>query len=467
MIRTRLHRIYPSREQERKLEAFLGYSCDLYNALLQERRDDFAAAERATGRKRPWHPLDGPQRPKAIRHWDDEARKYVPIKPPSMPGMAERSRAFTQYRQSSPDDYPEGMPSLVQRDVLARVDRAFAAFFKRSKESGGRAGYPRFRSKARYDSVTFGLSHDNHTVDPETGEVRVTRTTGAGELRKNELYLVGLGSFPFQLRPRTGRNRRGVRLHRPIPDDAVPRSAVVRRSGGRWYVSIVLDLPTPTPEPHDRPDVGIDMGVIQWMTLSTGEMIDGPNAGERFARHVRRVQRKVSRRIRRGHAHSNRAKKAIQHLARAREHERLVRKDHRHKVTRDLTKRFGTIYVEKLSERKLTQAPENEKAPEMPAHVKRRLNRRILDQAWHECHECATYKAEEAGGSVVMVSPEYTTQLCSECGKLAPKPPSLRVHECPHCGYTAPRTVNSARNVLRLGRSKPGRAGPSVVNGGG
>ncbi len=47
------------------------------------------------------------------------------------------------------------IPSFgVARDVLRRVDKAFAAFFRRVK-AGQKAGYPRFRSRHRYDSITF------------------------------------------------------------------------------------------------------------------------------------------------------------------------------------------------------------------------------------------------------------------------------------------------------------------------
>jgi len=43
--------------------------------------------------------------------------------------------------------------SQVLQDVLKRVDRAFEGFFRRMKE-GQQPGYPRFRSRLRYNSLT-------------------------------------------------------------------------------------------------------------------------------------------------------------------------------------------------------------------------------------------------------------------------------------------------------------------------
>ena len=44
--------------------------------------------------------------------------------------------------------------SQVLQDVLRRLDRAFAGFFRRVK-AGGAPGYPRFKDGLRYDSFTY------------------------------------------------------------------------------------------------------------------------------------------------------------------------------------------------------------------------------------------------------------------------------------------------------------------------
>src|SRR5437016_10348419 len=51
------------------------------------------------------------------------------------------------------------VPSQVLQDAVKRVDRAFEDFFRRV-ENAEKPGYPRFRSRSRYDSLTF-KQYDN------------------------------------------------------------------------------------------------------------------------------------------------------------------------------------------------------------------------------------------------------------------------------------------------------------------
>ncbi|WP_165360790.1 zinc ribbon domain-containing protein, partial [Candidatus Chloroploca sp. Khr17] len=60
-------------------------------------------------------------------------------------------------------------------------------------------------------------------------------------------------------------------------------------------------------------------------------------------------------------------------------------------------------------------------------------------------------KAEEAGRTVVLVDPAYTSQLCSSCGELVKKTLRDRTHSCPNCGLVMDRDHNAARNILHRG----------------
>jgi putative transposase len=68
--------------------------------------------------------------------------------------------------------------SHVLQDVLARLERAYQAFFRRV-QAGEKAGYPRFKSRNRYRSFTFkeygnGALLDNGTlVLSKIGRIRV------------------------------------------------------------------------------------------------------------------------------------------------------------------------------------------------------------------------------------------------------------------------------------------------------
>jgi transposase len=49
---------------------------------------------------------------------------------------------------------------------------------------------------------------------------------------------------------------------------------------------------------------------------------------------------------------------------------------------------------------------------------------------------------------VIAVSPEFTTQDCSECGTRVKKSLSVRTHICRGCGVVLDRDHNAALNIL-------------------
>ncbi|MDR5608827.1 transposase [Paenibacillus larvae] len=75
----------------------------------------------------------------------------------------------------------------------------------------------------------------------------------------------------------------------------------------------------------------------------------------------------------------------------------------------------------------------------------RHLSKSIADAGWSQLVQYTMYKAESAG----RVDPRHTSQLCSSCGSIVKKTLSVRVHRCDHCGYTADRDENAARNILQ------------------
>src|SRR5262249_22170769 len=85
----------------------------------------------------------------------------------------------------------------VLQDVLHRLDKAFAAFFRRDA-AGEHPGYPRFQGRDRYNSFTY----------PQVGE------HGGAVLDGGILSLSKIGRIP-------------MRLHRPLR--GTPKTVTIRR----------------------------------------------------------------------------------------------------------------------------------------------------------------------------------------------------------------------------------------------
>src|SRR4051812_43950570 len=224
MRRTFKYRVYPNRVQADALDAQLGEACRLYNGALDERR----SAWKMTGT--------------SISYYD-QANQSKAIRADGSLDLANFSAA---------------------QDVLRRVDKTFKAFFGRVK-AGRKAGFPRFRSRRRYDSLTF----------PSYGDGCRLRTTG-------RLYLQGAGEIK-------------VKLHRPVEGSI--ETVSVKREAGNWYALFSCEV-EPSPLPATDEAVGIDVGLTTFAVLSDGSEIANPRYARKAQAALRRVQRKVARRTR-------------------------------------------------------------------------------------------------------------------------------------------------------------------------
>ncbi len=132
-------------------------------------------------------------------------------------------------------------------------------------------------------------------------------------------------------------------------------------------------------------------------------------------------------------------------IARLRARERDRRKDWAEKASTDIARRFDVIKVEDL---RIGAIPGPRKAPRTaPRNVRAKagLNRGILRSGWGLL---ARRLQEKAPGRMEKVSPAFTSQRCSACGRVDGKSrESQAVFRCTACGYACNADVNAARNI--------------------
>jgi len=68
----------------------------------------------------------------------------------------ESKRMLPIWKESKPE--LRSVHSQVLQDVVLRVNLAFNAFFRRVQSGEGDPGYPRFKGKNRYDSISYPQS---------------------------------------------------------------------------------------------------------------------------------------------------------------------------------------------------------------------------------------------------------------------------------------------------------------------
>lgn len=376
MRKTFKYRLFPTRAQETILEAQLDECRWVYNHFLEQRKTSYEATKTA-------------------------------------PGLYKQQTTIPVLKKEHPS--LTTVHSQVLQNVTIRVDLAFQAFFRRVR-AGEKPGYPRFRGKFRYDSMTFPQCPSGCLVV------------------ENKLILSKVGAVK-------------VILHRPI--EGKPKTCTVRRaSTGKWYVSFSCEVARPEPMPESTEQVGIDVGLTTFAMLSVGpdgEAIDNPRFFRTDEQELAKAQRRFSKTVK-GTAEREKRRKPV-----ARIHERIAfrRLDFANQQSRRIVNRFGFVAVENLEVNRMVHN-----------HC---LAKSISDAAWSLFFSLLLVKAESAGRVCVKVNPAYTSQTCNACGHRQKMPLSERVYRCECCKTEKNRDHNASLNILALGlqsvRGSPVEAG--------
>jgi putative transposase len=414
------YRLYANLQTTKKLQWVLDRCRELYNAGLQERRDAYEIMVKR-------HP-----------NYFDEASRKQQAREHAI-SVYEQKRDLVEIKEMRPE-YQE-IASHVLQDVLFRLEDTFKAFFRRVKH-GEKPGYPRFQSRARYDSFTYpdgaGWKLDAHQCPADKkGMVSVN------------LRLTKIGTVKLH-------------LHRDMAGTI--KTLTIKRDGEHWYAVFTCEIGKPEALPVSYEDVGIDLGVTHFGALSNGDCIENPRQYRKSEKKLKKLQEAVSRKKRGSH----RRKKAVQSVAKAHRKIRNQRADFLHKQSRLLVNRYQIIAFENLHTTNLVKRPKPKQDEEtgqyLPngAAAKAGLNKSIADAGWGQFVQWCTYKAAWAGRTLVQVDPKYTSQICSGCGAVVKKELSERWHSCA-CGCELDRDTNAAINILHaayylLAGTRPTRA---------
>ncbi len=241
----------------------------------------------------------------ALRRWKEHyaaTGKSIPLE--------QLSAELTALKQQPETAWLQEADSQALQQTLADLHQAFKNFFEK------RARYPKFKSRKR-DRARFRIPQrvkvkDGKVNVPKIGDVRIFQSQDVAETTKSATFK--------------------------------------RAADGKWYVSLVVefempDIPIPTPDPAKT--VGIDVGLIDFATLSdpTAKPIPAPKFFRKGQRRLRRAQRTVSRRK---HGSKRRAKAVVKAAV---VHRKFAdqRRDFQHKLSTKIVGQYAAVCVEDLS----------------------------------------------------------------------------------------------------------------------
>lgn len=385
-----VYRLYPSHKQEIALLTMLGLHQRLYNAALEQR----------------------------IAAWRLQ-RKTL--------SLNEQCRDLTELRAH--DEQYRALNAQSSQVTLNRLNLAFLAFFRRC-QTGGRAGFPRFRSIERFS----GWGYKKHGQG-------FRFASGDGQ-RHGRLRLSGIGTIPLRGRART---------------IGIVKTCDVQRKAGRWYATLSIACDPTRSGGFDA--IGIDWGVETFATIAHSNMSFSMIANPHFDRQVKvaleLAQQDLARKMMRSknRARSRKLVAAIQSKTARR------RRDFLHRESAKIVGGARLIATESLTVMNITRSASGTvDSPGRNVAQKSGLNREILATAPGAFFSMLRYKAAEAGVEYVEIPSRIVkpSQTCSGCGAQRRKLLSERLHVC-SCGLNLTRDQNAARVNLLWALAHTGR----------
>jgi putative transposase len=318
-------------------------------------------------------------------------------------------KLLTQWRNGIETPWLADAPTHPLQQSLKDLERAYQNFFAR------RAHFPRFKRKGQSERFRYP---DAFKVDQSN----------------SRLFLPKLG----WLRYRNSRVMLGV-----------AKNVTLSHSCGRWYASIQTERAVERPISSATRDVGIDLGIVRFATLSDGSPVEPLNSFKKHETRLRRYQRAMSRKVKFSR-NWQKAKRRVQAI-----HARIghARRDFLHKATTTISQNHAMVCIEDLRVRNMTQSSKGSaEAPGKNVRAKSGLNKAILDQGWFEFRRQLDYKLNWAGGRLVAVPPHHTSLTCPACNYVSARNRrSQAKFKCVQCGYENHADVVGALNVLARG----------------
>ena len=334
-------------------------------------------------------------------------------------------------------------------EVYFRLDHAMTDFFKRVK-AGQKPGFPRFKPRHQFFTLNYPAMYLTENIIGKT----IILPTGGG-------HNWGPKRYPNIVAHLTEE-----------PPDQFREVAVSRDAQGHYYCSFVYDdteqsyddtgqenkalsnkkraMKKPTPI-RDDGIIAFDLGI---KTLATGYT----NQGRFYHIGGFKGYRWYNKQLDKIRSKRDKCKKKSRryiHLSkvyqRVSEQKRRKQRDCLHKASSFIAYRLAerAVVIGDLSQRQMVmKKQEHETRKE---RNKRRIRNRMVYNDWglYTFVQMLSYKCEQVGKELHIISERDTSKTCHRCGYLQPMPLWKRTYHCPNCRLVMDRDDNSAINIYQ------------------
>lgn len=300
------------------------------------------------------------------------------------------------------------------KQSIMNADKAFKRFFKKQ------SGFPRFKKKNRADVKMYFIRNNPNDCLCERHRISIP-TLGWVRLKEK-------GYIPT--------SKQGYRI----------KSGTVSRKAGRYYVSVLIDMPDTEKPQLNTFGLGIDLGIKEFAVMSNGIVKKNINKTaklRKLEKQLKREQRCLSRKYEDVKKHNKKKGEATRQniqkqLLRVQKlHQRIdnIRTDYMNKTIAEIVKNKPSyITIEDLNVKGMMK--------------NRHLAKAVASQKFYEFRIKLETKCKETGIELRIVDRWYpSSKLCHKCRSLKKDLKlSDRKYIC-KCGYHADRDFNASLNL--------------------
>lgn len=307
---------------------------------------------------------------------------------------------------------------VSSKSVAKSMENAYTAFTRFFKKQ---SNFPRFKKKNKSDVKMYFVKDNPKDCLCERHKIKIP-TLGWVKLKEK-------GYIPT------------------TKDGYVIKSGTISCKAGRYYVSVLIDMPdTEKPQLNDF-GLGIDLGIKEFAVISNGVVKKNINKTaklRKIEKRLKREQRCLSRKYEDIKKRNNKIKEEIsrqniqkQVLKIQKLYQRInnIRNDYINKCVNEIVKtKPSYITIEDLNVKRMMK--------------NKHLSKAIASQKFYEFRTKLEAKCKELGIELRIVDKWYpSSKLCHKCGRIKKDLKlSDRNYIC-ECGYHADRDYNASLNL--------------------
>lgn len=307
---------------------------------------------------------------------------------------------------------------VSSKSVAKSMENAYTAFTRFFRKQ---SNFPRFKKKNKSDVKMYFIKDNPKDCLCERHKIKIP-TLGWVKLKEK-------GYIPT------------------TKDGYVIKSGTISYKAGRYYVSVLIDMPDTKKLQLNDFGLGIDLGIKEFAVISNGVVKKNINKTaklRKIEKQLKREQRCISRKYEslkkrnnkmKGEASRRNIQKQVLKIQKLYQRIDNIRTDYINKCVNEIVKtKPSYITIENLNVKRMMK--------------NKHLSKEIASQKFYEFRTKLEAKCKELGIELRIVDKGYpSSKLCHECGRIKKDLKlSDRKYTC-ECGYHADRDYNASLNL--------------------